>query len=98
MISFASAADWDNVEQFKIDQTTSIYGKYEIRNSILGIPFLELSKVADIELLNNSDSCGEDCFAEKEITLYNNGVLIDDISFETQQEDGSWEHQPIRSY
>ena len=90
--------DWDNVEQFTRDQTTSKYGRYEIRNSILKIPFLELSRVADIELLNNSDVCGENCFAEKEITLYEDGVLIDEVSFETLQEDGSWIYQPIRSY
>ncbi len=90
--------DWDNVKQFKIDESTSKYGKYEIRNSIAKIPFLSLSKVADIELINNSDICGIDCFAEKEITLYNDGILIDEITFETLQEDGSWKLQNIRSH
>ena len=45
--------DWDNVDSFTKTKDTSIYGKYEIRNSILNIPFLQLSKVADIELKNN---------------------------------------------
>ena len=90
--------DWDNVKEFKINDLTSKYGKYEIRNSILGIPFLSLSKVADIELINNSDVCGESCFAEKEITLYNDGILIDEITFKTLQEDGSWIKQDIRNY
>jgi len=90
--------DWDNVESFTKTIDTSIYGKYEIRNSILSIPFLSLSKVADIELKDNSDVCGVNCFADKEITLYNDGVLIDDIIFKTEQEDGSWIEQDIRNY
>ena len=90
--------DWDNVDSFTKTIDTSIYGKYEIRNSVLGIPFLSLSKVADIELKANSDVCGINCFAEKEITLYNDGVLVDEVTFETEQEDGSWEYQPIRNY
>jgi len=110
LISFTSAldlsavslekigVDWDNVDSFTKTIDTSVYGKYEIRNSVLGIPFLQLSKVADIELKANSDICGMNCFAEKEITLYNDGVLIDDIVFKTEQEDGSWIYQPIRSY
>ena len=90
--------DWDNVDSFTKTIDTSIYGKYEIRNSVLGIPFLSLSKVADIELKANSDICGINCFAEKEITLYNDGVLVDEVTFVTEQEDGSWEYQPIRNY
>ena len=90
--------DWDNVEKFTKDITTSKYGKYEIRNSVLGLSWFKYGKVADIELKNNSDVCGEDCFAEKEITLYEDGTLIDEVSFETLQEDGSWIYQDIRSY
>ena len=86
LISFASAldlsaepiekvgVDWDNVESFTKTKDTSVYGKYEIKNSVLGIPFLSLSKVADIELKANSDICGVNCFADKEITLYNDGI------------------------
>lgn len=90
--------DWDNVKQFTNDETTSKYGKYEIRNTMLGIPFWKLGKVMDIELKNNSDSCGVDCFAEKEITLYNDGILVDQIKFKTLQSDDSWKEQNIRSY
>ena len=90
--------DWDNIEQFTRDITTSKYGKYEIRNSILGLSWFQYGKVADIELKENSDVCGENCFAEKEITLYQDGILVDEITFETKQPDGSWKYQPIRSY
>ncbi len=30
--------DWDNVDSFLKDKTTSAYGKYEIRNSVLVSP------------------------------------------------------------
>jgi len=90
-------SDWDNVGQFKKDGTTSKYGKYEIRNSVLGLKWFQLSKVADIELVNNSDYCS-DCYAEIPITLYNDGILIDDVIFKTLQNDGSWIEQPIRNY
>ncbi len=108
LISFASSIelqpikkigyDWDNEEQFTKDITTSKYGKYEIRNAVLGLSWFQYGHVADIELKNNSDVCGEDCFAEKEVILYNDGILVDEVSFETLQGDGSWEYQPIRSY
>ncbi len=90
--------DWDNVDSFTQTKDTSVYGKYQIRNSVLGIPFLQLSKVADIELKENSDVCSINCFAEKEIILYNDGILIDDIIFKTLQEDDSWIEQDIRNY
>jgi len=89
--------DWDNVGHFKKDHTTSKYGKYEIRNSVLGIPFLQLSKVAELELVNNSERCS-DCYADIPITLYNDGILIDKIIFKTLQKDGTWIEQPIRNY
>jgi len=89
--------DWDNVEQFKKDSTTSKYGKYEIRNSVLGIPFLQLSKVAELELVNNSERCS-DCYADVPITLYNDGILIDKVIFKTLQKDGTWIEQAIRNY
>ena len=49
LISFTSAldlsavslekvgVDWDNVDSFTKTKDTSVYGKYEIRNSVLGI-------------------------------------------------------------
>ena len=53
-ISMVSALDFDNIATYtKLDN----YGKYEIRNSILGIPFLQLDKQADITLESNTDNC-----------------------------------------
>jgi len=54
--------------------------------------------VAEITLKENSETCGESCYAIKEITLYEDGSLIDDVKFETIKEDGSRVEQPIRSY
>ncbi len=103
MLSLVSALekvgyDWDNIEEFTINENTSIYGKYEIRNSVLGIPFLQLSNVIDIELLNNTDNCLIECTATPDFVLYNDGILVDEVSFRTLQSDGSWLEQPIRSY
>ncbi len=90
--------DWDNRAEFRQDQDTSRYGRYEIRNSVLGIPFWLLGRVVDIELINNTDICSNDCRAVKEFTLYNDGVLVSDISFRTLQDDGSWVEQAVRNY
>jgi len=98
LISSVSAADWDNKGNFIKDETTSKYGKYEIRNSFLGIPFLQLSKVAELELIENTDICGVECSAIKEITLYEDSSLVNDIIFKTLQEDNTWVEQPIREY
>lgn len=82
-ISIVSAFDFDNIKSDLIkDETTSPYGKIEIRNSILGIPFLQLGKVAEIELLENTDYCLINCYAEGKITLYENQNLMDSLRFE----------------
>jgi len=79
-ISLVSAWEFDNVKNF--DKDVGDYGKYTIKNSILGIPFLELDKVIEIELKDNTDVCvGYECYANKEITLYEDGTLINDIRF-----------------
>ena len=74
-----SAAYWDNQKHF--DKDVGKYGKIEIRNSFLGIPFLQLDKVATLELKKNTDVCNEDCSAEIEIVMYEKGVLIQGVRF-----------------
>ncbi|KKN03018.1 hypothetical protein LCGC14_1111940 [marine sediment metagenome] len=86
-INFISGATFDNIAQF--DEDVGKYGKYTIRNSILGIPFLQLDKVVELELKENTFICdGFDCYAEKEIILYESGVLISDIRFLYTSKDG----------
>ncbi len=97
LTSMVSALDWDNKKQFTLDDTTSKYGRIEIYNSFflgLGIG----TKLWQAELKLNTDTCGEFCSAEKEITIYKDGVLIDDVKFETIKKDGSRVEQDIRSY
>lgn len=97
LLGTVSALDWDNKKQFTLDDTTSRYGKIDIYNSF----FLGLgtgTKLWQAELKYNTDTCGEYCSAEKEITIYVDGALIDDVKFETINSDGSRIEQDIRSY
>ncbi len=79
LIGNVSAANFDNIKHF--DEDVGKYGKYEIRNSVLGIPFLQLSKVVELELERNTESCGANCEAEQTITLYETGSLVDNVRF-----------------
>ena len=98
-VSMVSALEWDNVKgDLRIDETTSKYGRIEIRNSVLGFEWWQLGKVAELELKKNTDTCGISCSAETEIVMYQKGALIDNVRFMTLQEDESWSEQPIRSY
>ena len=92
----SAGLDFDNIEHF--DKNIGLYGKYEIRNSVLGIPFLQLNKVADLELTENTNTCGEECHAIKIFNLYEKGSLVDEFRTFTLQEDETWVLQDIRSY
>ena len=50
VVPFISAWDFDNVKNYN-EETKTI----EIRNSVLGIPFLQLSKVAEIQLISSQN-------------------------------------------
>lgn len=82
MIAGVSAFEFDNVKgDLEKGDGISKYGKIEIRNSVLGLDWWQLSAVAELELKKNTDICGSSCSAEKEIKLYDRGSLIDDIKF-----------------
>jgi len=75
-VPLASAAQFDNVKgNLKFGDGISSYGKVEIRN------WFGLGRLAELELKKNTDYCGLECSATKEITLYSSGVLVDDIRF-----------------
>ncbi len=110
LISFASAGldlelnpivlndedtHWDNIDNYL---EIGYYGKYEIRDSVLGIPFLQLAKVKDIELKNNTNVCRQNCWAEKEIILYKETSLVDDIRFYKIDSEGNRDLSNIRNY
>lgn len=87
---------WDNKGDF-IKIAEQKYGKYEIFDSIfLGVG--KGKKLMDIELKENTETCTQNCYAIKDIILYENGSLVDDIVFKTLQQDGSWVEQSIRWY
>jgi hypothetical protein len=89
-------------DDFKIEKlkTNTNYGKYIFEDTRWYDPFgiWTKYKIKEVTLTNNSDYCEENCFAEKEIILYEEGSLVDDIIFRTLQPDGSWVEQPIRNY
>ncbi len=79
LVPTISALDLSDITKLdNIDTYTKLdtYGKYDIRNSILGIPFLQLDKVEEIELIENSDMCGEDCYAIKKYYLSTKGQFF----------------------
>ena len=87
-----SAWSFDN-SKIKKDKGRAGYDNIEIKNAFgLG------STLWKGELKFNTDYCGTHCSAEKEITIYERGSLIDDVKYETILEDGSRIEQPIRSY
>lgn len=94
-INLVSSFQFDNLKSF--DKNVGEYGKIEIRNSVLGFEWWQLDKIAELELKNNTDTCGSKCSAEKEIIMYQDGILIDDVKYETILKDGTRIEQPIRS-
>ncbi len=76
-----------------IDETTSKYGKIEIRD------WGGLSSLAELELKKNTDEkpCANDCSAELEIIMHQRGVLIDSNRF-MEIYHGEWIETNIRSY
>ena len=103
LISFASALDFDN---WKFERDTTFDGIQVKDNSLL-------QKYAPLEIKNlfgwgktyfegylsqHNETCGIDCTSTLEINLHQDGVLIDDIYFETLQKDGTWIKQDVRGY
>jgi len=87
VISFVSAANWDNKAKF--DKDIGEYGKYEVKNSFLGIDWFSYGHVVDLELKFNTESCVENCEAIKEVTLYQEGSLVDEERY-FRFIDGEW--------
>jgi len=94
LVSFVGAAV---LPMKSFDDKIGDYGKVTIHNwNIIGKIF-DL-KLAELELKENTDTCGSSCSAETEIVMYQRGSLIDDVKFMTLQEDESWIKQDIKSY
>ncbi len=89
-------------DQNKIDElnTKTNYGTYIIEErswwDLFGwITDKEIKKVI---LKDNTDTCGDDCYAIKQINNLEEGSLIDDVRFYRIYDDGSQKLSNIRSY
>jgi len=90
-ISLISSMEFDNWKYF--NESVGKYGKVRIENAFgLGETLVEL------ELKKNTDICFTDCSAEKEIKLYNDGALVDDVRFLIKQKDKTWDEGDINEY
>lgn len=104
MISFSSA--WQSetfiIDQNKIDtlNTKTIYGSYIIEETSWYDPFGIWTKetIKEVTLKNNTDICGQDCYAIKEIKNLEKSSLIDNVRFYRIYDDGSHQLSNIRNY
>lgn len=55
-------------------------------------------EIKRINLIENTENCGETCYAIKDIELFERGTLIDSIRFETIRNDGLRIKEPIKDY
>ncbi len=90
LISFASASFWDfNKKSF--DKDVGKYGKIKIKD------WWGIGNLQEITLKENTDKCGNYCNATKEIIMYEDGSLIDDVRFSVLNRD-EWVEIEIRDY
>lgn len=109
LVSTVSAWDWDNrLDNIELQRDTPIaignvtityqelwerYSPIRIKNALgLGETLFEGA------ITKHTETCDNDCESTIDISLTNDGALIDDVSFETLQDDGSWKLQDVRSY
>jgi len=78
VLPIISAAEIDNWKSF--DEDVGNYGKITIFNYNFIGKIFDI-KLIELELQENTAICSTNCYAEKEITLYEEGPLIDDIRF-----------------
>ena len=93
-ISFISAMDIDN----RLNDKITTIGRAGYKNIEINNAFGLGNKLWSGTLDKNSEVCSDDCIAEQTITLYQPGVLIEDIIFERIYDDGERREAQIRSY
>ena len=88
LVGTVSAFEWDNIKRYD-EQTKTI----TIKNAFgLG------ENLEKATLISNTYNCAVECKAEKEITLYENGTLINDLRFYRLFTDGSKELSEPRRF
>jgi len=90
ILPIVNSLEFDNRKYF--DENVGNYGKVTIKD------WFGLLDLATLELKTNTDVCLIECSAEKEIIMYQDGILIDDIRFETIKKDNSRTIEPIKEY
>ncbi len=96
VLPMISGADWFNFDNYKeFDKDIGEYGRITIYDSSI---FGEDKRLKEITLNKNSDVCSADCYAEKEIIMFEEGVLIEDVRFLRLQKDNSWSKGRVKSY
>lgn len=76
-VSLIQAISFDNSKQL-IKDTNMKYGKIDIKNA-----FGYGDKIASVELLENTESCSNNCYAILNLTLYKKSSFLDEIKFES---------------
>jgi len=89
-VPLVNAFEFDNTKSFNKD--ISEYGKVTIKN------WFGFQKLVELELKENTDFCSSNCEATTEIVMYQEGVLVDSIIFETVNKDDSRVEEPINNY
>ncbi len=78
LINFVSAGDWFDFDNYKsYEKDVGEFGKV----SIMDEGFFSDHPLKSLELKTNSERCKEYCSATKEIIMYEDDVLIQDIRF-----------------
>ena len=92
-VNLISAWEFDNIKNIKETFGKAGYKDIEIENAFgLG------DKLWYGTLNSNTEQCSRYCSATQTITLHKKGSLIDEVIFETLQEDESWIEEPIINY
>jgi len=92
-INLVDAFEFDNIKKIKETYGKAGYEDIGIENAFgLG------DKLWYGTLDSNTEKCNRYCSATQTITLYKKGNLVDEVVFETLQEDGSWIEEPIINY
>jgi hypothetical protein len=89
------AGDWFAFDNYKDFQKGDLrYGKATIYDTNI---FSEDTKLQEITLLENTEYCLVNCYAEGTTTLYEDSELINDLRFEKSNQ-GLWKSSNIQNY
>ena len=107
VVPSVTALEFDNVIK-EIDASSNIFiGDQEIDYNTIWEKYnpIQIDNIFGLgstlwegAIVEHTETCGNDCFSTMTINIPEDGSLIDDVKFLTEQEDKSWIEQPIRDY